>query len=155
MPEASLDLAKLLAQQKNFDRAIEVVQPALAMVTLKEEAMLLEASWRRENGDLSGAIARLEELIKTHSYRVPTHFALADYLIEAGDYREAERRLRSGLEMQPQNTAAVLKLAGCLEKIGKLDEAARLYTMLANSGDPANPVVQSSAQALERLKIGK
>lgn len=151
LPDASLELAKLLAHKQQFREAIEVVQPALAVATFKEESTLLEASWRHQIGDLNGAIARLEELLKSHGYRVPTHFTLADYLMEAGDYREAERKLRSGLEMQPQNTEAILKLAMCLEKTGKRDEARQLYSMLAQSGDANHPMVKRAIESLERL----
>lgn len=151
LPDASLELAKLLAQKGQPAEAIKVVYPAMSSTTLKEEAMLLEASWRQQTGDLPGAIARLEELLKSHSYRIPTHFTLAQYLMQVGDYREAERRLRIGLEMQPQNTEGILMLAECLEKTGKTEDAKQLYSMVAKSGDPSHPLIKRASESLQRL----
>lgn len=151
VPEASLDLAKILASEGEYAKAVETVQPAKHSRTLKEEAMLDEAGWRHQMGDLEGAISVLEELLTTHSYRIPTHFQLADYLIESGDYREAERRLRAGLEMQPQNSEAIVKLAETLAKIGKVDEARRFFTAVASSGDPNHPLVKRAQEGLAKL----
>jgi len=147
-----LELAKLQAARGQLDLALEAVQVPRTDRTMVEEATLLSAAWRKQLGDLPGAIADLEGLVSTHSFRVPTHFTLAGYLLEAGDFREAERRFRSGLEMDPANAPALLGLAQSLEGQGKAEEAARYYQLVVEAGAPDHPLVVQANEGLERLK---
>jgi tetratricopeptide (TPR) repeat protein len=146
-----LELAKLRAAAGDLEAAIQTVQPARASRTLNEEATLLSAEWRHKTGDLAQAIADLEGLVSTHSYRIPTHFTLAGYLLEAGDFREAERRYRRGLEMEPTNVEALLGLAQALAGQGKKEEATRFFGVVMKSGPEDHPLVIRARQGLEQL----
>jgi tetratricopeptide (TPR) repeat protein len=151
-PDGFLELAKLQAANGEFAKAAATVQSARNDLSLQEEATLLAARCHREAGDLPTAVRELETLMATHSYRVSTHFTLAKYLLEAGDYSGAERRFRSGLEMDPTNAEAVLGLGQSLEKQQKSEEAARFYQALIGNGQPEHPLAIEAKRRLDRLQ---
>lgn len=149
-----LELAKLQFAQGEFAAASESAQAARKSRTLTEEATLLSAASKREIGDLDGAISELEVLVASHGFRIPTHFTLADYLLEAHDYREAERRYRGGLEMDPTNSEALFGLAEALQGQGKQEEALRVCEVLISSGSADNPVVQEAKDLKAKIQSG-
>jgi len=150
--DAYLELAKINAGEGNLDKAIELAEKARSSRALTEEATVLVATWRAQSGRLEQAIQDLQGLLQTHSFRIETHFQLADYLLRVQDYREAERRFRAGLEMEPTNGGALLGLGQALEGQGKIEEARQLYTTLSQSGPAENPVVKAAQERLSQLK---
>ncbi len=162
--EAFLELAKLLASQAQretepakkkelLQTAVDKVQKARTNRTLTEEATLLSAAWRRELGQLPAAISELETLISDHSFRIETHFTLAQYLLENKEYAEAERYFRSGLRMESTNIQGFLGLAEALAGRGRYSEAAKMLdAVIATQG--LEPQVLEKAKEL-RAVVGQ
>lgn len=160
--EAYLELAKLLysqsqrkdntdAKREHLTKAVEKIQVARTSRSLTEEATLLSAAWRRELGNLPLAIAELEALIATHSYRIETHFTLAQYLLENQEFAEAERRFRNGLKMDPTNANGILGLGQALAGRSKIEEATRMYDVVIQSGPADQPLIIKAKELRDKL----
>lgn len=149
--DAWLELAKLQASRSELALAIVSAEKARLDPVLLEETTLLMAEWKKQQGQLPEAIAELRALATSHSYRVETHLTLGRYLLEAGQFAEAEQRIRKGLEMQPTNAQAILDLGGALQGQGRVEEARAMYQTVIQSGAAEHPLVIQAKEQVRTL----
>lgn len=93
-----------------------------------------------EGGDPARAVTILEPTARANPRDTATQLALADLYNDAGRDGDAERTLRSLLDMEPSNAEALNYLGYLLANRGRsLDEAVRLVerALVAEPGNPA------------------
>jgi tetratricopeptide (TPR) repeat protein len=147
--EAWLELAKLHGAQKNYAEALQALSKVRA-TGIQAEATFLSLEYHRQLGQGEASVAELEALITAQPYLARAYFELAALLLEKKDYREAERRLRRGLELEPANRGGRLALAESLERMGRWDLALpQLEAVLAGTSD-GDPLAQKAQQILAR-----
>lgn len=82
-----------------------------------------EASKLKNAGDLAGAVAKLEEILKTDPSHVLTHSALAVHLQKLGRVEEAIRHATRVTELEPQDPFSFTQLSVICQRCGKIPEA--------------------------------
>lgn len=122
-----LELAKLHASKGEFSKAVEEISHTLTDLATQEEATLLSARWKTEIDDQAGAVRDLEALLASRPELSKPYFALGAILLDTGDYREAERRFRSGLATQGLQVSGLFGLGQALEGQARTDEATAIY----------------------------
>lgn len=82
-----------------------------------------EASKLKTAGDLPGAVAKLEEILKVEPNHVLTHSALAVHLQKLGRPDEAIRHAIRVTELEPNDTFSFVQLSVIYQRCGKIPEA--------------------------------
>lgn len=82
-----------------------------------------EASKLKNAGDLPGAVAKLEEILKAEPNHVLTHSALAVHLQKLGRPDEAIRHAVRVTELEPNDTFSFVQLSVIYQRCGKIPEA--------------------------------
>lgn len=77
----------------------------------------------KNQGDLEGAISKLEEIVKEHPDHTDTHSALAVFLQRVGRFEEAIAHANKVCELQPDNWFSFTQLSQICVKCGKIQEA--------------------------------
>ncbi len=151
------ELAKLHASQGSLSKAITEISHALADVVLQEEATLLSARWKTEMDNPGGAMRDLEALLASRPDLSAPHIVLGTLLLDLGDYREAERRFRSGLALQAFHLPGRLGLGQALEGQGRVDEAAAIYDEILRLESPESnePEFETARNRLASLRKKK
>ena len=113
-PAAHRNLASLLAELGRQDEAIRTYQDALAGLERRPATRLLAADEVRQRDEL----------------RADTENRLAQLLLLAGRFAEAEPLLRQQMARNPTSIRLRSDLAAALEELGRAEEAAQLYAAL-------------------------
>ena len=126
MPNARLQLGSLYLRKGETERAIAAFRGALEIL-------------RGPAGDAVSGKDR-EQWRKNEEIAA---FNLAQLLAGEGRYEEAEREYRAFLERDPQNRTAKTNLAIVLNRLGRNDEANRIYSDLLSEPDLTEAEYQS------------
>lgn len=113
--EAWLQLARLKAPS---DEAFTLVSRALTDPNFEATALLLRGRWHRERGKLQESLADLEASARLSPLEAEVHLELGKTFSALGDPREAARRLREALRLEPGNREARWLLAEQLAEVG-------------------------------------
>jgi tetratricopeptide (TPR) repeat protein len=156
------DYVSLLLQAGRYEDAVTeadhlaAVSPDLAgLLRPFKAAALAGRAWELEQaGDLSGALAALDEAVATDPARVEAQGERARLLAVSGRLEEAEAAFRTLMAAEPAQPLHRLNLALLLEKHGRPGEAAQLAEGLTQ--DPAVPAVlrDTASRMLDRLGAG-
>lgn len=82
-----------------------------------------EASKLKSAGDLAGAVAKLEEILKTDPDHVLTHSALAVHLQKLGRPEEAIKHAIRVTELEPNDHFSFTQLSVIYQRCGRIPEA--------------------------------
>lgn len=91
------------------------------MATLDE--MYDEAASLKESGDLEGAVAKLEEILKADEGHLLAHSALAVHLQRLGRNDEAISHAVKVVELDPSDAFNFTQLSVIYQRCGKIQEA--------------------------------
>jgi tetratricopeptide (TPR) repeat protein len=108
--EAWLDLARLRQRQKSFGEAARAATRASGDPSLRGAALLVRGQCRQAGNDMPGATADYEAAEKASPFLSEIYFSQASLYRAIGDPREAVRRLRKGLSIEPDNRQALAEL---------------------------------------------
>ncbi|WP_437225162.1 tetratricopeptide repeat protein [Planctomicrobium sp. SH661] len=97
-----------------------------------------EAVKLKNDGDLTGAIAKLQEITAAHPNHADSHSALAVYLQRQGRFEEAIEHAKKVCELVPNDAFSYTQLSVIYVKCGKIPEAeeakARAHMVQAGMG---------------------
>jgi tetratricopeptide (TPR) repeat protein len=149
--EGWMELAKLRGAQRQYREALEALAKVRSTAVYQAEATFLAIDYHRQLGQSELAIAELEALTNSQPYLGRGFFELGKLLLERNDHREAERRLRKGLELEPGHRAGRLDLALSLERSGRWSLAVPEYeAVVAGAKTDSDPLAQLARQGLAR-----
>lgn len=77
----------------------------------------------KNQGDLEGAISKLEEIAKENPEHTDTHSALSVFLQRVGRFEEAIAHANKVCELQPDDWFSFTQLSQIYVKCGKIQEA--------------------------------
>lgn len=98
-------------------------------------------------GDLDGAIAHYDALIKTHPNHAEAYYRRGTATVYKGDFETGVRYIKRSIALDPQNLSLRFSLAGLLESRGDLDGAIAQYQTM-----PA-PTAQAKDEIKRRLNL--
>ena len=148
-----LELGRVRAQNGEVEEALQALGKARTAPSLQSEATFLSLPLYRQLGQTENALRELEELIANQPFLGRAYFELGALLLEREDYREAERRLRKGLELEPANRAGRLGLARALDQTGRWEQAEREYQAVVAGAETADdPLALQAREALQRAQ---
>ncbi len=87
------------------------------------DEMYDEASTLKEDGDLEGAVAKLQEILEIDDGHVLTHSALAVHLQKLGRNDDAISHAKKVAELNPQDPFSYTQLSVIYQRCGKIAEA--------------------------------
>ena len=151
-PEAWMELARISADKKDFERALDSARMALRHPSFIEEATLLIVDVLRVQEKHTEVVRELEGLVVTHPYRIQTHFSLASSLLQIRDFRGAERRFRKVLSMEASSVESVLGLSASLEGQLRFTEAEALLEQVERNSPPQSPFLGRVRESRRRIK---
>ena len=82
-----------------------------------------EADQLKEQGDLEGAVSKLEEILKTEPDHVLSHSALAVHLQKLGRLDEAIHHAQRVAEIEPDDPFSYTQLSVIYQRCGRIPEA--------------------------------
>ncbi len=82
-----------------------------------------EANQLKEQGDLEGAVAKLEEVVKMDESHALSHAALGVYLHRLGRIDDAIKHATRVTEIEPDDAFSFTQLSVILQRCGKILEA--------------------------------
>ena len=104
------------------------------------DEMYDEASQLKEQGDLEGAVARLQEVLQIDANHVLTHSALGVYLQRLGRPEEAIEHAQTVARLEPNEAFSFTQLSVIYQRCGRIMEAedamARARVLSAVAVDP-------------------
>jgi len=130
-------LGELLLGQGQADRAVKVLEAALAERPRNPDLIDLMVRAHLERKDYDTAREWAEHLIEVHPDGAAGYRRLAETYEAEGRPQAALPELQRYYQAQPENQALGLLLASAYEKAGRDDEAARLYRDLCKPGTKA------------------
>jgi Flp pilus assembly protein TadD len=102
-------------------RDVRANEKARMMATTDE--MYDEAVQIKEQGNLEGAIAKLEEVLSVDANHVLAHSALAVNLQKAGRFKEAIEHAIRVTELEPGDPFSFTQLSVIFQRCGRIPEA--------------------------------
>lgn len=87
------------------------------------DEMYDEANELKEQGDLAGAVAKLEEILQTDPGHVLSHAALGVHLHKLGRLEEAIAHAVTVTELEPNDPFSFTQLSVILQRCGRIPEA--------------------------------
>ncbi|MCI0640926.1 MAG: tetratricopeptide repeat protein [Gemmataceae bacterium] len=111
---------------KRLDRVEEAVKVLDALVDSNQEAWrayLLRCRFRKQEGDVPGAIADLGRALALGPKEADVLLAAADWALAKGNVSQARQYVQNGWELHPRNVAIVKALAGLEMRAGKREHA--------------------------------
>ena len=87
------------------------------------DEMYDEASQLKEQGDLEGAVARLQEVLQIDANHVLTHSALGVYLQRLGRPEEAIEHAQTVARLEPNEAFSFTQLSVIYQRCGRIMEA--------------------------------
>jgi len=115
------------------------------------DARIQELIGRRQAGDLQGAIAVADELVRLRPDMPVSFVYLGALRREAGDLEGAVSALRKAFALSPSDTSAAALLGAYLAEAGRPLEAAQLLESLAAQAEPDPDVMIARGMALARI----
>lgn len=112
----------------------------------RDQAQLLAALDRWQDGDIGGCENRLRSLIGRRPDWIEPHIRLAELAWACDDLPGAETHYRTALALDAGRADILHALGTVLEAAGRSDEAAG-YLAQASQLEPANPLYQLASQA--------
>lgn len=77
----------------------------------------------KDNGDLPGAVAAMQDILQQHPDHVQTHLALGVHLQKLGQPEEAIKHARRVAELDPGDAFSFTQLSVIYQRCGKIMEA--------------------------------
>jgi tetratricopeptide (TPR) repeat protein len=151
----SPDLLLLAGQhrmrQGQFDRAFPVLQRAHAMAPDSVEALNGLGACLGMMGRPGEAVAMFDAAIARAPGRAYLHLHRAQALEDAGRLRAAQADLEAAVALEPENAAALGRLANLCARRGEMDAARRTATRaLAHGPLPAGTIALAMAELADR-----
>ena len=87
------------------------------------DEMYDEANALKDQGDLEGAIGKLEEILKTDPSHTLTHAALGVHLQKLGRLEESIEHAIKVTELEPDDSFSFTQLSVIYQRCGKIPEA--------------------------------
>ena len=135
----SAEAAVQRAEANRVDQKREAAGQAMVLIDAAKQSLA--------NRDPQGGVAKLRQAVTLAPDLAESHFQLALALTASGaDRVEAERELRTVVELTPKNARARLELGQLLEAAGKTDEALAQYRVAADDA----PSLVAAHRALAR-----
>ena len=148
--EAHSYLGLLLADSGDNDAAIESLQRAVALKPDYVRAWNNLASALRSAGRLTDGVAAIRKALEAEPDYAIGYSTLGMLERDLGDDRAAEASLRTALRLRPDLWAALVGLAGLLQRQSRLDESARLYVRALRQKPAATEWFQLGVVLAER-----
>lgn len=148
---AGFELARLEAKEKNYQVALDYLQPLIDQPAWREQAVLLAVDCHSALGQQEFAISLVRSLLKTHSFWPESHLALGRLLLEKGDYPGANQAYQAALKRNNKLPEGLYGLGRALEGEGHPKEAALCYTKALEIGGADSPWAAPAREGLSRL----
>ena len=168
-PRAASGLAATSSSERQFDKAIEVLNGALKKSP--DSLMLREQLANTESaaGQYDLAIAEYQQLLASESNSVPLRLRLGQIYEAKGDYNNAAARFREALAMAPKDPTAMFMMADALTRTGQASAAKTQYQnllqiqpdnlvamnnlafLLAETGDDLDEAMRLAQRAVQKL----
>jgi tetratricopeptide (TPR) repeat protein len=137
-PQAIAGLAKAYASQKQFDRALEVLNEGLRKSNNSPLLLSQLGSTQALAGKYDAAIVTLQKLIALRPKSAQDRLQLADVFTLQGDNNSALAKYREAAQLAPADMDTGLELARALSRAARIDEARAQYqTVLTAHPDDA------------------
>jgi tetratricopeptide (TPR) repeat protein len=140
-------LGKLYYEAKDFPKAARMFELARKAEPLDRKWLVELARVYNQSGDRDNQINVLRQLVPTDADDLDDRRRLAQLLVEAEHYPEAERYAREALEIDVLDMAAQQALGDALLGQGKLDDAIAVYTTALEMDDKHDAARVRLAQA--------
>jgi tetratricopeptide (TPR) repeat protein len=126
----------------------------LAYAPGDSQALYLRGLVREGMGDLKQAGDDYRRAVRHDPEHTPARLRLAEYLIYAGEYREAAELFEGLLAQQPHDAVLLLGLARCRRLQGEIAEAERLLDeLLARDCPPSAALVERAGLAQDKREF--
>jgi two-component system chemotaxis response regulator CheY len=135
---ALLRKSERLLRDRQWDKALELVNKVLEKRPDAARAMHLKAVVHAKAGDRDKAIAQLKANIEKHPNYLKNYASIADLHFAQKDYKEAIAAMTQELEINPKQIHRQIKLANMLLKEGTTKGALEHYrlALLENNKNP-------------------
>ena len=121
-----------------FADAVKVLQSAISSKIVDSDLhyLLAECLLKSDPAQLNTAMAELNSAIELDSQSVSARTLRGKLLLDAGHWKEAAADLEFATHQDPSSRSATYNLARAYQKLGRADEAQRLFQQLrTKSGD--------------------
>ena len=130
----------LYAQQKQFDRAENLIRLAMELEPSSVRAVESMAALRALQGQHAESIAEYRKVLEKEPDSLSARSSLAQVLGAAGEVEEAERILREILAAYPNHENSLQRFAGLMKALGRGSEAIA-FAEEALAADPESAVL--------------
>jgi len=147
LSQASLNLGILLLEEKQAAEAAKHLAAVVAARPKDARAQSLYADAVAAGGDAAKAAEEYRKVLALDAKSYDAHLSLARLLLDQKQFAEAEQILTRAIELQPGESPARLEMARLWELTGRIEEAQRFYSELAQK-DSNNATVRRRLGAL-------
>ena len=151
--KARAELAGVLLQGRQFDKAIENADLVLAKDAGNEKVIIVKGAALLAKGESAKARALMEDLSAKGSQTPDLFIVLSASFSQQNDARHAEEALRKGIELNPKSVSLNLALVDLMarsKRVGDAIEAMQHVVALdpaeaASQADPGRPLLGRGA----------
>jgi Flp pilus assembly protein TadD len=129
-PPAHYNLALMLCRQRQWDEAVQQLRAALEQAPEFRIARLQLGLALGALGQGDAARACFDHLLTTDPKDIEARRAIADMDMRDCRFADAAQQLEQCLELARDDALATLALGGCMQELGRVDEALTHYRRL-------------------------
>ncbi|MEO0141799.1 MAG: tetratricopeptide repeat protein [candidate division WOR-3 bacterium] len=122
--------AERLLGNKNFEKALEMVDEAIKINPDLSSAVVLKSKILFQSDNIEDAINLLNTFTQTHPDDTATIAALAGYLKSLGRLKQAKDKYQRLLELEPENVTWLSEIGDIFYSLDEIDEAFATYRKL-------------------------
>jgi tetratricopeptide (TPR) repeat protein len=148
-PEVLTAAGRAFAEQRNYDRALPLLERAVELQPLNGTAIDNLGRAAYQSGDLDKAVAAFASLVANNPRNHNAREALASTLLKQGKAEQAVATVRSGIALDPRAPELQRRLGEVLEGAGRPAEAAAAYREYARLAPRAPDAAALSARAAQ------
>ncbi len=129
-PQDYIQEAESFLKNKDYDKALNMIDEALKLVPEMSEAIILKSKILFQSNNIDDALNQLDNYSRRHPDDLNVMLTLAGMLKSLGRLNQAKDQYKKLLNIQSDNVEWLTELANINLALNKVDEALQIYTQL-------------------------
>ncbi|MGQ9534482.1 MAG: tetratricopeptide repeat protein [bacterium] len=129
-PQDYIQEAESFLKQKEYDKALNMIDEALKLVPEMSEAVILKSKILFQSGNIDDALNQLDNYSKRHPDDLNVLLTLARMLKSLGKLAQAKEQYKNLLNIQNDNIEWLRELANINLALNEIDDALAIYKQL-------------------------